>query len=191
MVQRAALLFGLLSVLLFPVAQAGLSYDARLDWKTVTSRHFAVHYHEGEEALAEMTIAIAERVHAKLSPLFQWTPAGLTDIVLSDQVDFHNGSATAFPANRITLYTSTPDEVEGLEDHAGALETVITHEYVHLLQMDKASGAPWVLRQIFGRFLLFFPGMLQPAWLLEGLATYYETDPTRAIGRGQSSYFAM
>ncbi len=173
----------------FSTAQAGISNDPRLNWQTLTSSHFAVHYHDGEEQLAKTTIAIAERVHEKLAPLFQWMPTELTDIVLTDQIDFFNGSATAIPTNLMTLHVSPPDMLTGIEDHAGAMETLITHEYVHILQLNKATRTPLAARSIFGRFFLLFPGMFQPGWLVEGLATYYETDPARSIGRGQSSAF--
>lgn len=192
MAKSLALTFALVcATQFFPIAQAGLNNDPRLGWKTLTSEHFALHYHDGEEQLAHSTIAIAERVHENLSPLFQWSPAEPTNIVLTDQIDFFNGSATPIPTNTITLHATSPDIFTGLEDHAGAMETLITHEYVHILHLDKATRTPLLARQMFGRFFLLFPGAFQPAWLVEGLATYYETDPVRAIGRGQSSGFDM
>ena len=175
----------------FAISEAGLSYDPRLNWKSLKSQHFTVHYHDGEQRLAENAIAIAERVHERLAPLFQWNPLEPTEIVLSDKLDLFNGSATMLPANRIVLYVSTPDAVSGLEDHASAMETLILHEYTHIMQLDKARGLPKNGREIFGRFPLLFPGALQPAWFIEGLATYEETDSDRSIGRGQSSYFDM
>jgi len=38
---------------------------------------------------------------------------------------------------------------------------------------------------------LLFPNLYQPNWFIEGLATYYETDALKGIGRGQSSLFQM
>ncbi len=192
MAKSPLLTFALICITqLFSTAHAGISNDPRLNWQTLTSSHFAVHYHDGEEQLAKTTIAIAERVHERLSPLFQWSPTEPTDIVLTDQIDFFNGYASVFPTNLMTLHVTPPDMLTGLEDHAGAMETLITHEYVHILHTDKATRTPLLARQLFGRFFLLFPGMLQPGWLLEGLATYYETDPARSVGRGQSSGFDM
>ncbi|MCF6208408.1 MAG: hypothetical protein L3J61_03330, partial [Ghiorsea sp.] len=73
----------------------------------------------------------------------------------------------------------------------GWLETLILHEFVHTLHLDKARGGPKNIRNIFGRILLAFPNVFMPAWMHEGLATYYETDKKLGIGRGQSSYFQM
>lgn len=185
------LLLPLLLALPFTSSHAALSHDSRLEWKSLRSEHFTVHFHDGEQALAENAIAIAERVHERLAPLFRWTPEEPTEIVLSDQIDLFNGNTTMFPANRMVLYVSTPDSINGLEDHASAMETLILHEYTHIMQLDKASGAPQGMRTLLGRFPLLFPGALQPSWFLEGLATYQETDTQRAIGRGQGSYFDM
>src|SRR6266581_3890098 len=48
----AGVFFGVLPL---PAANAALSHDSSLTWKTLHSRHFAVHYHDGEEALARET----------------------------------------------------------------------------------------------------------------------------------------
>ena len=169
--------------------QAGIAHDPRLTWKSLRSAHFVVHFHDAEEPLARTTITIAERVHARLTREFNWVPDAPTDIILTNGVDVSNGYAQAFPANRMTLYLSPPDDINGLEEHDGWLETVITHEYTHILHLDKATGAPRFLRHIFGRNFLLFPNTFQPSWLIEGLATYAETDA--AHGRGQSAYFDM
>lgn len=189
-VARSVMFLGL-GLILTHGAHAAVSHDSNLTWQTLTSDHFAVHFHDGAEARAREVVAIAEQVHARLSKLFDWTPAERTEVVLTDEYDVTNGYASFFPANRMTLLLAPPDGVNSLEDHAGWLETVITHEYVHILHLDKARGLPQGLRRVFGRFPLLFPNALQPNWLIEGIATYYETDLARGIGRGQSSFFDM
>lgn len=192
MVQRlmAFLLCVLFGLTALP-ARAGVSHDPALTWRTLLSAHFRIHYYDGEEQLAQRTAATAERVHAQLSPVIGWQPEEPVDIVLSDRVDISNGYASFFPADRMTIFVTPPDEVSGLEDHGGWLDTVLTHEYTHILHLDKARGAPNFLRHVFGRNILLFPNALQPAWLIEGIATWHETDRARGVGRGQSSYFDM
>lgn len=172
-------------------AQAALSHRASLDWFSLQSEHFQIHYHDGEEGPARKVLAMAEKVHRRLTAFIEWQPQGRTEIVLSDEVDYSNGYASPIPSNRMTLFLSAPDDLNSLEDHAGWLELVFIHEYLHILHLDKASGAPKSLRQFFGRFMWLFPNAWQPSWLTEGLATYIETDSERGIGRGQSSYFDM
>lgn len=170
---------------------AAVFHRASLDWYSLESEHFQVHFHEGEEEQARQLLAMAERVHTRLSAFLEWQPEGRTEIVLTDEYDPSNGYAMPIPSNRMTLFLSAPDDLNSLEDHGGWLELVFTHEYTHILHLDKASGAPKFLRNIFGRFMWLFPNALQPSWFTEGLATYDETDRERGIGRGQSSYFDM
>ncbi|HEY0633824.1 MAG TPA: hypothetical protein VGE00_00465 [Gammaproteobacteria bacterium] len=179
-----------LLLLVLPL-MAAVNHDSSLHWQTLHSPHFTIHFHQQGEGAAREVLAMAEGVHQRLSPLMQWQPQGPTEIVLTDEFDLSNGWATPYPSNRMTLYMAAPDALDGLEDHGGWLELVFTHEYLHILHLDKASGAPAVLRKIFGRHTLLFPNALQPNWFTEGLATHVETDRERGIGRGQSSYYDM
>jgi len=181
------------SLLLFcgQAAHAGLIHDSELSWVTAESEHFRIHYHDGEKALADKSLQISETVYQRLTPILDWYPQERTEIVLSDETDFSNGFATPLPSNRMTLFVSRPHQVSSLEDHADWLETLILHEFVHILHLDKAWGEPKNIRRIFGRFPLLFPNAFMPPWMHEGLATYFETDKQLGIGRGQSSYFEM
>ena len=165
--------------------------DPALDWRTIESVHFYIHYAEGNKAVAEKAAAVAEAVHARLIDELDWAPRDKTHLVLSDESDAANGFATPLFFNRSVLYLAPPTGVGGLEDFDDWLTTLITHEYTHILHLDKAAGAPDALRDVFGRFFLLFPNIYQPAWMIEGLATLKETDTGRGIGRGQSSLFAM
>ena len=172
-------------------APAGVSHDSSLRWYTLESEHFQVHYHDGLEGAARRVLARAEAVHALFSPWLDWTPRRRVEVVLTDEVRQANGFARVFPDHRLTLYLTPPDDIAGLEDHAGWLELLVTHEVFHVLHLDRARGAPAALRRVFGRFPWLFPNALQPRWITEGLATWAETDAARGIGRGQSSYFDM
>lgn len=193
------ILLALFSTLLFSssLVTAAVIHDYSLDWYTLESKNFRCHFHNGEEKLARRSLAIAENVHAELSLMLDWTPESKTDLILTDEYDVSNGSATPFPTNRTSIFLSGPDSVNSLEDNSDWLETVIKHEYLHILHLDKATGAASAMRKIFGRaayifpFFTAFPNAYQPAWIVEGLATYIETDKKRGVGRGQSSYFDM
>jgi hypothetical protein len=173
--------------LLIPASSYAI--DPWLDWKTIESSHFRLHYHEGGKELAVKAINIAERAHKKLSAKYSWRPAGKTELVISDEMDFANGYATPIPFNESVFFATPPDN--GTYDFDDWLEWLITHEYTHIIHLDKVGGFPRVLRSIFGRLTWFFPNAFQPTWLVEGLATYEETDVERGYGRGQSSLFAM
>jgi Tol biopolymer transport system component len=182
------LLFGL--ILLLPIhSQAALTQDPTLNWQTLYTSHFEIHFHDGEQPLAHQVGAIAESVHTKLTRKFDWTPRDRTQIVLTDRFDFANGSATPMPRNEMVLLVTPPTGNGVVADFDHWLEMLITHEYTHILHLDKISGLPSSLQKVFGRNLFLFPNALQPPWFLEGLATYEETDVARGIGRGQSALF--
>lgn len=162
-----------------------------LDWKTIETDHFRIHFHNGEEALAKKSARIAETVHVELSHAMNWTPEDKTELVLTDEIDFANGAATPLPFNASYLLVTPPNEPNTIEDYDDWLKLLIIHEYTHIIHLDKASGFPRVMRNILGRFILFFPNALQPSWLVEGLATHFETDVEAGVGRGQSSLFDM
>lgn len=168
---------------------AALFHDPDLRWRTLTTEHFAIHYHDGSAALAHELAGIAEAVHRRLVPRLQWQPGERTEVVIDDRVDASNGMATPLPRNTVVLYPTPPVGTSIIGDYDNWLELLFTHEYTHTLHLDRAEGAPAWLRRVFGRLIPLFPNLLQPPWLIEGLATHEETDHGRAIGRGQASLF--
>ena len=175
---------------------AAVSHYSGFKWNTLYTEHFRIHYHDGLESLAHKAAAIAEDAHKQLSPVLEWKPVHPTHIIISDEIGLANGWATPIPVNRSAIFVTPPVHTNTLEDHGGWLETVIVHEYTHILHLDKVSGFASVLRKIFGRYpvplpFTVFPNAFQPVWVPEGLATYYETDKQRGIGRGQSTLFRM
>jgi len=176
----ATALFSLLAA-----APAAAKFDPAHRWRTVETPHFAIRFHEGCDEPAARAASIAEEVHALLAPRVGWTPRARTQLIIADDDDSADGWATTYPYNQI-LITPTPPLGEpgfGTTRYDDWLRLVITHEYAHVLLLDMASRLPLALRSIFGR--LYFPNALQPGWLIEGLATFEETELT-AGGRGRS-----
>ncbi|MDT8383887.1 MAG: hypothetical protein RRB22_05685 [Gammaproteobacteria bacterium] len=187
--QLLRLILGTMLIACCGQLHAALTQDPSLHWRTLYTEHFEIHFHDAEAALAQQVGAIAEQVHTRLSRKYNWLPQQRTQVLLTDRFDYANGSATPLPRNLMQLLVSAPVGNGMITDHDHWLELLITHEYTHVLHLDKASGTPAQLRRLFGRNLFLFPNLLQPPWLIEGLATYEETDITRGIGRGQSSQF--
>jgi len=146
----------LLSALLAGPLQAALTHDPSLHWKTLTSTHFEIHFHHGEEALAHEVAAIAERTHERLTRSLNWRPAQRTQMILTDRFDFSNGSATPFPRNTMTIIVTPPRSDSVLNNYNDWLDTLITHEYTHILHLDKRAGLPAGLQRVFGRLLPLF-----------------------------------
>jgi WD40 repeat protein len=166
-------------------ARAG---DPYLEWYTVKSPHFRVHYHGGLENIAQRAASSAESVHQRLAPQLGWVPKQVTEIVLTDDRDFANGSASVLPYNAIQLFATAPDDMSALGDYDDWLNELVTHEYTHILQIDNTSGLPAVGNAILGK--TYAPNQAQPRWVLEGLAVVMETAHTSG-GRLRSSQFDM
>lgn len=180
----------LLFLLLFAIPSSGEArLDPRLTWSTLESPHFFILYHAGGEEMAARAATIAEEVHQRLAPDLRWEPTEKTRLILADVSDAANALATPYPFNRIILYLSPPlEEPSAITDPEEWLRIVICHEYTHILHLDSVQKGPALLRQLFGR--IYFPNLLQPEWLIEGLATYEETRLSDG-GRGRSSYAEM
>lgn len=176
--------------------------DPSLRWRTLDTEHFSVHFAEHTLAQAQTVAKVAESVYPRVTGWLNWEPESRTQVVVLDSLDLANGYASPYPFNFIGIILSPPDEGELLQNREW-LELVLTHEFTHVVHLDKASGGPLLLRRIFGRylvlpfpFLLFspsaFPNLLEPNWIIEGLAVYSESDSNRRYGRlGQSQFEGM
>ena len=152
---------------------------------TLHTPHFYIHFTRETEATARRVAVDAERAYAQLAAELH-PPRGPIDVLISDDVDYSNGSATPFPTNRIVVYANPPIQNSALRftDDWGAM--VITHELTHIFHLDRSRGV-WRLSQyIFGRSPYLFPNEYDPSWLTEGLAVYYESRLTGA-GRIEGS----
>ncbi len=163
-------------------------FDPQLEWKSIKTEHFWIHYHQGIEEQAEKLSQIAEKVHKRLSPIIKWQPALRTDVILVDNLYTANGFAMPQPFNRIQIYLTRPELDGVLNNFDNWLEMVFTHEYTHILNMDTIHGFPTFTRYAFGRCC--FPNAFLPIWMLEGNAVYHESDYSK-FGRNNSTYTDM
>ncbi len=176
-------------ILLGLMSTSSVAFNPELDWKTLETQHFLIHFEHSEIELAKNTANLSESIHHRLSKSLNWSPKHKTHLVLTDHTDLANGYASPLPFNRSVLFVHPP--AAGAMDFQSWLESLITHEYTHVLHLDKATGAAGWFHNLFGRAAPFFPNLFQPSWAIEGLATYYETEPAKRLGRGQSTLFAM
>jgi hypothetical protein len=182
------LLATLLAVAVVCVCSRARAGDPYLEWYTIATPHFRVHYHSGLGEVAQRTADLAEAIHRRLTPHLGHVPTELTHIALTDETDGANGSATALPYNQVRLFVSAPDDMSPLGDYDSWLLELITHEYTHILHVDNISGPAALLNRVLGK--TFAPNQAQPRWILEGLAVAMETSHTSG-GRLRSTQFDM
>jgi WD40-like Beta Propeller Repeat len=158
-------------------------------WRTISTEHFRVHFTPPLEAAAQRAASQAEVAWQRLSAELR-APRGPIDLVVADNVDFTNGYATPFPTNRIVIYANPPTASRALRFYDDWSELVITHELVHIFHLDRSAGWWGAARKLFGRAPVLMPNFYTPAWITEGLATYYESRLTSA-GRVRATYYEM
>ena len=111
---------------------------SEFNWHTFNTEHFKVHFHDETEATAREAATVAERIYAKVTTLYDFEPAGKTHLVLMDPDDYSNGAAYYYD-NKIMIWASPLDfELRG--SHRW-LQNVITHEFTHIITLQKAMKA--------------------------------------------------
>ena len=169
--------------------RAEAQVSPNLDWRTIKTTHFYVHFTPPTEGLARRIAADAERAYAQLSAHLH-PPRGMIDVVISDDVDQSNGSATPTPTNRIVIYANPPVSESALRYTNDWAQLVVTHELTHIFHLDRSRGVWWLGQKILGRAPFLFPNSYSPSWLTEGLAVYEESKLSGA-GRIEGSEHRM
>lgn len=160
-----------------------------LNWFTIETEHFFVHYHDGAEWTARMSAKIAEQIYHPITTLYKHEPDQKVSIVIRDHDDYSNGAAY-FYDNRIEIWAPSMDfELRGIHPW---LWNVITHEFTHIVQiqtvMKLGRSIPAIYLQWFGyeserrpdvlygfpNTLVSYPlsGFVVPGWFAEGVAQF-------------------
>jgi Tol biopolymer transport system component len=156
-------------------ASAATRYDPELRFRSITTPHFVIHFHAGEESLALRLSLIVEQVFDDLTERLQHVPRGRTHVVLVDQSDDPNGWSTPFPYNLIEIAAAPPGGASRIGNTSDWLRLVFTHEYTHVLHLEQSRGWASVARALFGRAPFAFPNLTLPRWQIEGIATFEES----------------
>lgn len=171
-----------------PARATGQIRDPLLEWRTVHTEHFDIHYHDPLAMVARRVARIAERTNSTLSEIFGFQPTERVQIVLSDDSNLANGSATALPYDTLRIYAEPPEDLSPLGEYDDWLATLIAHEHTHILHLDQASGLPSILNAILGK--VYMPNQVAPRWFQEGIAVWQETEQTSG-GRLRSTQWDM
>ncbi|HTD62015.1 MAG TPA: hypothetical protein VK679_15285 [Gemmatimonadaceae bacterium] len=163
-----------LALTLGAAATAAAQVDPSEHWREIYTAHFRIIFTPPLEDQARRAAVNAERDYAALARELV-PPRGTIDIVLADNVDYTEGSATPFPTNRIIVYAHPPVDVQTLRFYGDWNALVMQHELTHIFHLDRARGWWSVAQHVLGRNPVFFPNLYTPAWVTEGLAVYYES----------------
>jgi hypothetical protein len=162
--------------------------DPSLDYYTIETPHFYVHYYSGTKDFAWRVARLHEEAHAILSPLLDWVPRAKTHVVITDMVDTANGSANVYGRNIIRIFSMPPEPEGVLGYYDDWLRILVYHEYVHILHLDTTTEEAALLNKFIGK--QWNPNQVLPRWYIEGIAVMHESQRT-GTGRLESSLFQM
>jgi hypothetical protein len=156
------------------VSTASGRYDPRLRFQTISTSRFDIHYHQGGDTEARRLALLADAIAAELDTTLG-RPSGRVQVVLVNQSDVSNGWATPLPYNTIEVAAAAPSGASLLGNTDDWLRLVFTHEYTHIVHLDRGQGWIGGLRRVFGRMPLLYPNLFLPLWQIEGLAVHEES----------------
>ncbi|MGA7159640.1 MAG: biopolymer transporter Tol [Bacteroidota bacterium] len=181
-----------LPILLFPLllsAQDDYFNHTEVNWFTIETPHFFVHYHNGEERSARVVAKVAEDIYGPVTSLYHHEPDQKVSIILKDYDDYSNGEAF-FYDNKIELWAPPLDfDLRGTHNW---FRNVVTHEFTHIIQIQTSMKfgrhVPGIYLQWLGyeaerrqdvlygypNVIVSYPvsGFLVPSWFAEGVAQY-------------------
>ncbi len=164
-----------------------------LNWYTFETENFKIHFHDETEMTAREAATVAEQIYPKITGFYEYEPKSKTHLVLLDPDDYSNGAAYYYD-NKILIWASPLDfELRG--SHRW-LQNVITHEFAHIVSLQKAMKAGTNIPGAYLQFMNYeeekrpdvlygfpntlisypIPGTIVPPWLAEGVAQYMYDD---------------
>lgn len=170
-------------------------YHPELDWHTIETQHFLVHYHDGAERTARVVAKIAEEIYEPVTSLYNHWPDQKVSFIIKDYDDYSNGAAY-FYDNVVEIWASSMDfDLRGTHNW---LRNVVTHEFTHIVQLQtsmkfgrrvpafylqwlgyEAERRPDVLYG-YPNVIVSYPisGFNVPSWFAEGVAQYNRAELT-------------
>jgi len=162
-----------------------------IKWRTLETEHFYIHYWAGNEEVAERGARLAEKAYAEVTDVLGHDVTLKTHVTLTDISDDANGFATARPYPQLTAYSVAPSALSVLETYDDWIDIVLTHEFVHVVHIDTVHGLARAINAVLGFGVLgkvIAPNLVQPRWIIEGLASARESDFS-SMGRRRSAQF--
>jgi len=162
--------------------------DPGLEWKTISTEHFDVHFHAGAEWTGGEAARIAEEIYGPITALYGYQPKRCHIIIL-DTDDYANGAAYYYDTKIEIWATNLEFHLRGTTPW---LRNVITHEFTHIVSIQAAMKMPLRIPALYFQAVDFesekrpdvitgypdlivsYPitGTVIPAWWAEGVAQY-------------------
>lgn len=164
-----------------------------LEWYTIETEHFYIHFHQGTERTASIVAKIGEDIYQPVTQLYHYIPDGKIHFVIRDHDDESNGAAFYYD-NKVEIWAPPMNFL--LRGTHNWLRNVVTHEFTHMISLGAIRKMPRQLPAIYLQWigyeeekrpdvihgypntLVSFPlvGTVIPLWLAEGMAQFQRED---------------
>lgn len=197
---------GTLVVFLALTFFAGLSSAAELKFRALETENLRVVYYDEEHTYVLPHLARCfENSMGFYKDFFEYTPSEEVTILFQDFDDYGYAGTSTIPNNYITLGIEPFEYVYETCPTNERINWVISHELVHVVVSEKATGIDNFFRNIFfGKVAansedpvslvysyLTNPRRYAPRWYHEGIAVFLETWLAGGIGRAMGGYDEM
>jgi Tol biopolymer transport system component len=186
--KRFFVVFIIAAVCLAAQTALGGRINPSLKWKTISTEHFDVHYHEGAEWTAEQVAQIAEEIYPHITGLYNYEPKRV-NFVIKDTEDYANGAAY-FYDDKVEIWATNLEF--GMRGTTEWLRNVVTHEYTHIVSIQAGMKMPLRIPALYFQAISFeeekrpdvltgypnaivsypFVGSVMPPWYAEGAGQY-------------------
>ena len=180
------------AVYLTPAAPSLARTNPSLEWKTLETEHFNVHYHEGAEWTAEQVASIAEEIRPYINGFYRHDP-GRVNFIIKDTEDYANGAAYYYD-NKVEIWATNLEF--GMRGTTQWLRNVVTHEYTHIVSIQASMKMGMRIPALYFQAISFeeekrpdvlygypnaivsypYVGAIMPPWFAEGTAQYQTPD---------------
>ncbi len=148
-----------------------------IKWYVLETPHFLIYFDKRKHTdIAQDVARIAEKCYGPITKRLGHEPEAKTHIIILDTDDYSNGFADSANQRIVIWLTHMDYSLRGTHKW---LETVIPHEFTHIVHLDIMSGFPRRLVKVFGPGF-FGPSEFVPSWFIEGLA-----QDTSEVGEGE------
>ncbi len=164
-------------------------HHPELDWYTIETEHFVIHYHEGAERTARVVANIAEDIYEPVTSLYNWKPDDTIHFIIKDHDDNSNGAAFYYD-NKVEIWA--PQMTFILRGTHNWLRNVVTHEFSHMISLGASRKMSRNVPAFYFQWINYerekrpdvlygypnqiasyaIPNTIMPMWLAEGMAQF-------------------
>ncbi|CAM4266144.1 TolB family protein [Pseudoalteromonas ostreae] len=157
--------------------------QATVQWQTIYTEHFNVHYSQDNADWARSAANELEIVRSKVLEQQNRALDEAVDVVVFDPLNAANGFALPVSNKPLMALLTTPPQSDTvISNNSGWQQLLVLHEYIHLVHLAQPTRSKWrqELRNIWDLYDITHSEM--PRWVAEGYATLLESKMT---GRGR------